>query len=501
MHWAQAFVKDMQGKQLVSTGISPSGPIHVGNMREILTGHFIYSEMVSKGLEADFIYLCDDIDPLRKMYPFLPGSFEKFVGYPLYRIQSPDGVGTYSEHFLKPFLETLDLIAVKVRVIRSHDLYGNGDFADIIDLSIRRRKEIAEILSGTSGREIEGDWYPYSPVCPKCGRITSTTVVGYEKPFVSYVCKCGNSGRADIRKDDGKMPWRVEWPAKWSVLGVTMEPFGKDHGAAGGSYDTGKLIAEKIFGISAPKPLMYEWISLKGKGTMHSSTGINIAASDCVKMAPPEILRYLIARNQPSRHIEFDPGNGLLTLVDEFERLREEHENGKLDEDRDESYRLSSLGASKEVLSVGFRHLVTLIQIYPDESGLLNAMKRSGYPMDTISENMHNRIAMIKRWLNDFAPEEIKFRLLPVDSEVNINDAEKKLLRSFLESIDSIQWQANDIHNRIHELLKESGIPPGEGFGIFYKTFIGKSKGPRLGYFFSNLNMEFVKNRLEFASR
>ena len=196
---------------------------------------------------------------------------------------------------------------------------------------------------------------------------------------------------------------------------------------------------------------------------MHSSTGINIAASDFVKMAPPEILRYLIARNQPSRHIEFDPGNGLLTLVDEFERLREEHENGKLDEDRDESYRLSSLGASKEVLSVGFRHLVTLIQIYPDESGLLNAMKRSGYPMDTITENMHNRIAMIKRWLNDYAPEEIKFRLLPVDSEVNINDVEKKLLRSFLKSIDSIQWQANDIHNRIHELLKESGIPPGEG--------------------------------------
>ena len=71
-------------------------------------------------------------------------------------------------------------------------------------------------------------------------------------------------------------------------------------------------------------------------------------------MAPPEILRYLIARNQPSRHIEFDPGNGLLTLVDEFERLREEHETGKLDEDREESYRLSSLGTSKEVLTVGY---------------------------------------------------------------------------------------------------------------------------------------------------
>ena len=218
-------------------------------------------------------------------------------------------------------------------------------------------------------------------------------------------------------------------------------------------------------------------------------------------MAPPEILRYLIARNQPSRHIEFDPGNGLLTLVDEFERLREEHETGKLDEDRDESYRLSSLGTSKEVLTVGFRHLVTLIQIYPDESGLLEAMKRSGYPLDVITDNMHNRIEMIKRWLNDFAPEELKFRLLPVGSEVSLNDNEKKLASYFLKEIDSVQWQANEIHNKIHEILKELGIPPGEGFGVFYRIFIGKSKGPRLGYFFSNLNKEYVKDRLRQVSR
>ena len=34
------------------------------------------------------------------------------------------------------------------------------------------------------------------------------------------------------------MPWRVDWAARWAIHGITCEPAGKDHGAAGGSYDT-----------------------------------------------------------------------------------------------------------------------------------------------------------------------------------------------------------------------------------------------------------------------
>ena len=58
-------------------------------------------------------------------------------------------------------------------------------------------------------------------------------------------------------------------------FGVTCEPFGKDHGAAGGSYATGKEISV-LFGDNPPYPLVYEWISLKGQGAMSSSTGNTI---------------------------------------------------------------------------------------------------------------------------------------------------------------------------------------------------------------------------------
>ena len=75
-----------------------------------------------------------------------------------------------------------------------------------------------------------------------------------------------------------------------------------------------------MFGYEPPYPLTYEWISLKGVGAMSSSTGITIGPMDVLELVPSEILRYLIARSKPSKHLEFNTGELLLNLADEYER-------------------------------------------------------------------------------------------------------------------------------------------------------------------------------------
>lgn len=500
MHWADAFVKDLTEKQTVSTGISPSGHIHVGNMREILTGYFFHRALKDRGVESRFIYLCDDIDPLRKVYPFLKKEeYEQHVGKPLSSIPAPEGEGTYSEYFLRPFLETLGTIEVKVEVIRSTDLYRDGVFAKATDIVMNNVPRIREILETVSGRKLEPNWAPYNPICSSCGRINSTSVTGYTFPYVDYTCKCGHSGKSDIRKNEGKLPWRLEWPAKWFALGVTIEPFGKDHGAAGGSYDTGKAIAEEIFGIKAPLPLTFERILLKGKGVMHSSTGNVIPASEMVQYAPPEILRFLIARTHPSRHIDFDPGLGLLNLVDEYERYRNvfyglEEAAG---EDDARTYELSRLVEEKPDTFVSFRHLITLVQIYTTDEQLLGAMKRSGYGESKLSPYMKNQVKVAKAWLEKYAPDQVKFSLLPQDTKVSLSEQDVALARSFQEKIGEIEWTPEAIHNAVHGFIKEQNLEPKAGFATFYKILIGKERGPRLGYFLSNLDRVNVQRRLE----
>jgi len=502
MHWADAFVRDLYlGDQVISTGISPSGPIHVGNMREILTGAFIFNASQDLGIKSELIYLCDDIDPLRKVYPFLDQSYSRYVGMPLYRIPAPEGEGSYSDYFLRPFLETLDIINVHPRVIKSSELYRNGTLKKAIDIVLNNSERIAKILREVSGRELEPSWAPYNAICGSCGRINTTTMVSYKYPYVEYTCKCGYSGTADIGKDQGKLPWRIEWPAKWYALGVTAEPFGKDHGAPGGSYDTGKDIARLIFNINPPKPLVYERILLKGKGAMHSSTGVAIPARDLVDSAPPELLRFLIARIQPSRHIDFDPGLGLLNLADEYEKYRDVYFGKEESSNPDAAriYELSRVKPEEESEFISFRHLITLVQIYPDESNLKEALKRSGIDTDKVGASLHNMVKIANNWLEHYAPGEVKFKVLDENSPIVLNEGEKKLLEDFLSRINGTSWDAETLHNLLHESIKDRNYDPKDGFSLFYRVLIGKERGPRLGYFLSHLDKDRIKARIKFV--
>ncbi len=152
-------------------------------------------------------------------------------------------------------------------------------------------------------------YYPVSPQCASCRRFTDK-VTGYEYPFVHYQCGCGHEGKADIRIGEAKLPWRIEWAAKWKILGVTCEPFGKDHAAAGGSYETGERFARDLFGIEPPFPVPYEFIQFKGKGQMHKSTGVVVTGTDALQITPAPVLNFSVLRYNPDRHIDYDPGLG-----------------------------------------------------------------------------------------------------------------------------------------------------------------------------------------------
>jgi len=85
--------------------------------------------------------------------------------------------------------------------------------------------------------------------------MNTTRVTGFdvEEETVDYECQCGARGTVSMC-GGGKLVWRVDWPARWPIFCVTIEPFGKDHATAGGSYDTGKRISEEIYGYPAPFP-------------------------------------------------------------------------------------------------------------------------------------------------------------------------------------------------------------------------------------------------------
>ncbi len=511
MHWADVTAEKLleRGKKhVLATAITPSGPIHIGNMREVLTTEAVYRALKDKSGDAELIYIGDTFDTLRKVYPFLPKSYEKYVGMPLSDIPCPCGEHeSYAHHFLSPFLESLEELGIKPKVYLAHELYRNGVYNESIKVALDNASAIRNMLSTISNRNLPDTWMPLNVKCEKCGRLTGN-VISYDYPFVSYKCTCGNEGKADIRKGGmGKLPWRVDWPARWKIFGVTFEAFGKDHAAAGGSWDTGRVISAEVYKYEPPMPLVYEFINLKGRGAMHGSTGMAIAAEDMLKMTPPEVLRFLLMKHEPSRHIEFDAGLGLLDLVDEYDRYerivfgKEEAKTGIKDAER--IYELSQpYGAGDKMMTqVPYRHLVTLVQIAGDWNGVKKILERNGEigKLEEFEERrLRDRTEKVRYWLAHFAPDIVKFEVkekLPV----KVTDEQKKFFAALRSKFEGIEWSAEEIHKAIYEAAEEEGIAAKNAFQWLYEIILGQKKGPRAGYFIHSLGKEFIMKRLDEA--
>lgn len=531
MHWADVVAKELAAIQVeehvIATGITPSGQIHVGNMREILTADAVYRALKDLNVKCKLIYIGDTIDPLRKVYPFLDASYEKYVGQPLSEILCPCGDHkSYAEHYLEPFLNALEILGVEHETLFTHDLYKNGEYAAGIKTVLENVDEIRTIIESTSKRELPKNWYPYNPKCSKCNRLTTTTPTGFEAPFVNYNCECGNEGQADIGTDDGKLPWRVDWPARWHFLNVSCEPYGKDHAAAGGSYETGKALIEKLFGRTAPKGVVYEWIQLKGKGAMSSSSGVVVTAVEMLEMTPPEVLRFLMLRVNPTKHIDFDPGFGLLNLIDEYdsyERQYFETLEGEVPEDiadRKRTYELAQVSIDElkklcakftseqelPFVQIPYKHLVVLIQINEAWDWVIDTLKRTNIitELDEITEkHLRQRLQCARFWLDNFAPDAVKFAVqkdLLAEHQERLSAQQQKLLAMLAERFSALsEWQGEDIHNTIHSTAKELDLEAKTAFQAIYLVIIGRERGPRLGYFLSSLEKDFVVERFRDA--
>jgi lysyl-tRNA synthetase class 1 len=514
MHWADVLAEKLlkeKKKHVLATGITPSGPIHIGNMREILTTDAVYRSLVEKGGDVDFIYIADDFDPLRKVYPYLPAAFEKHVGKPISEIPCPCGEHrSYADHYLVSFLGSLEDIGVSLHVYRASEMYRNGEYNESIQVALENTGKIREIIEEVSKRRLPREWIPFNIRCDVCGRITTTKPVLYEYPVVEFKCSCGYEGEVDIRKGGvGKLPWRVDWPARWKMLGVTFEPCGKDLATVGGARDTGERIVQEIYGYPPPAVLVYEFIMLKGKGAMHSSKGTALSAEDMLKMTPPEVLRFLIMKNQPHKHIVFDSGLGLLNLIDEYDReervyfAQEEETKGM--KDLRKTYELSQPGniPKKIPFQLPYRHLVTLIQIGKNWNEVKKILLRTGQIPEDLEKNdedlIRQRTKRVKYWLDNFAPDTVKFEIKEKIPKISLSEEQKTFLTTLSDKIKDIKWEAEEIHNLIYAISEKKGVKIKTAFETIYQILLGQKEGPRAGYFLSNLDKQFVLNRIEEA--
>ena len=521
MHWADVIAERLAERgdsHVMATGITPSGPIHVGNMREVLTADMIVRACERIDLKAELVYIADSADPLRKIYPFLDEDvYSEYVGHSLATIPSPDGNGSYSDFFLNPFFSALDDIGVEYRVVDAYESYKEGKYIESTKTAIENKDEISQIIQQVSQRPLDDDWFPYNPIDDQ-GNMHGIKVTACEWPFVEWASEDGRTGRTNIERGGGKLPWRLDWPARWNWLGVTFEGYGKDHSAAGGSWDTGQKLAP-LFGSPPPMGMMYEWIYLKGKGAMASSKGNTVSGKELLDIVPPEIMRFLIARLKPGKHIDFDPGEGLISLADEYERLEQRYhkelsgiEHKKIEDssrkeqqmmDEARKFELAQVlrkgTKHSEGLGVSFSHLSTLCQIKSNQEDLLNSLSRSHeINIHQPDKRLLDRVERMRNWINsEWFPENARIELAKSIDSANFNDEQITFLNQFNLLSGNIDWNEANIQEAIKKLISDSKLPPRQAFTTLYQSLLNMDRGPKLAPLLVELGKDDVISLLD----
>src|SRR5690554_5266842 len=78
---ADAIIAAHPDAELYTTaaGISPSGVVHFGNFRDVVTAHLVREALIAKGKRARLIFSWDNFDRFRKVPLGVPESFAAHI--------------------------------------------------------------------------------------------------------------------------------------------------------------------------------------------------------------------------------------------------------------------------------------------------------------------------------------------------------------------------------------------------------------------------------------
>lgn len=516
MFWADKIAKKIidSGKYKpywVDDMKTPSGKIHAGSLKGVVVHDLLYKALLGQKQKATFSYCINDMDPMDGFPIYLDREkFYKYMGCPLYKIPSPqEGFSSYAEYYAKEFIEVFNKIDCYPQIIWTSNLYADGKFDKLIQIYLDNTDKIRRLFKEQYKNFQDKEYYPYQPICPKCGKIATTRIYKWDGEYVYFECKenateytkgCGFKGKVKPEKQNGKLPWKIEWSAHWKTLGVTIEWSGKDHMTAGGSHEIASKICEQIFNYPTPYAESYEHLLLGGR-KMSSSKGIGSSAKEVSDILPPYLLRFLFVRVDYRETIDFDPiGNMIIPdLFDEYDRCWQAYNNNS-DENLARIFEYSQIDKipqkTKNLFLPRFRDITNFTQLpNVDLWEKFNQIKGSELS-EAEKKILGERLTYAIVWISKYAPDEYKYQISvkPLE-ELNLTDKQW----SFLNDLSEIWGKVKDpeeLQSKIFQLTKDKNINYKEAFETLYTVLVDKKHGPRAGWLMKKFPADIVVERL-----
>ena len=507
---------------VLNGGLSVSGLQHIGRLRgEVVLVDVVARELEKRGFKARRMLTLYTQDPWKGKEEQLSAFRDrrealKYRGWPLHRVPDPRGChDSWVDHYWSDFGPYIKEFSTgSVEVVTTTQLY-RGRLKEFVLETVDKRDLVRRVVNKYRGRKpYPESWIPVEPVCSRCGRIDSTEALRVEEGSrVLYKCNnCGYRGVASI--EDSKLNWRIEWVGVWKSLGVTFEPYGKDHATPGGSRDSCNELARTVYGFEPPEGEWYEWVAFRRGGTesdMTSSGFVGITPREWLEVAHPEVLRFIYLSVHPHRRIVIDMAE-IPDYYEQYYRAERLYYSAEALGDEGEArylaraYELAQLKSppSRPRPQVPYTHAAILAQVVGGDLGeaLKRLQRTSHVSADASVEEKRWAMEVVSKageWARKYAPSHLRFEIpreIPREAIDSIKDPERLYrLSRILEGVDP--WEESLIKEALIRFGRD--MEPGERrefYRDFYLAIVGKPSGPRAAPLLALLDKNWVVERL-----
>ncbi|MCB5178973.1 lysine--tRNA ligase [Streptomyces sp. SMC 277] len=525
---------------VVASGLSPSGPIHLGNLREVMTPHLVADEIRRRGIEVRHVLSWDDYDRYRKVPKGIPGvteeSHAQHIGRPLTSVPAPEGspYPNWAEHFKAAMVEALAELGVEYDPISQTEQYTSGAYREQVLFAMKHRRDIDAVLaqyrtkpkaakksqkpvdeaeleaaegSGAASEDdgsAEGtEYYPYKPYCGACNKdFTKVTAYDDETTELTYVCT-EDDFTETVKLSEfnrGKLVWKVDWPMRWAYEGVIFEPSGVDHSSPGSSFQVGGQIVP-LFNGAQPIGPMYAFVGISGMAKMSSSKGGVPTPADALKIMEPQLLRWLYARRKPNQSFKIAFDQEIQRLYDEWDKLEAKVADGTvLPADaaaHARAVRVASHELPRTPRPMPYRTLASVVDItagHDEQTLRILSDLDPANPLTSLDE-VRPRLDRAENWITTHVPADQRtlVREEPDTELLASLDADgRRSLELLLEGLDS-HWSLDGLTTLVYGVPKVmAGLDPEakptpelkvaqrEFFALLYRLLVTRETGPRL---------------------
>jgi len=473
-------------------GVGASGLPHIGTFADAARAYAVALALKEQGHRSELIAFSDDKDGLRKVPMGLPSSLKKYLGCPVTSIPDPyDCHESYGEHMSSLLLEALDACGIEYRFMSGTKVYETDLFNEEIRTLLINARRIGEIVKEEVGQEKYVEILPYFPVCSKCGRIYTTKSYEFlpEEGKVLYVCEgmevkgrwlegCGYKGEADYTRGEGKLSWKVEFAARWKVLDIRFEAYGKD---IADSVRVNDRICQEILGYAPPMHAQYEMFLDKSGRKISKSFGNVLTPQVWFRYGSPQSLLLLtLKRFVGTRSLSV---TDIPQYMGEFDELEDVYLGKKPVSDEKERAKLAGLyeycyllkPPSKPSIHVPYNLLTYLAKVAPKGSEteyITQKLRDYRYIREEVPSNLKKRVGYALNWTQDFM--EIK------EKAIKLSAKEKAAVKELIQALQ-IEEDENQIQTTVFNIARKHAIRPAKFFKTLYTILLGAPEGPRLG--------------------